>query len=397
MKQISVIGGCYKEYCAWPHVDERYGSGGRAAAAISQEIIVNWHYYAASDQKEEIALCLNFPNLRHYPSSAGQIISFHYFHPLSKPVFSPNNFKTESHIKIEDDIVLSFGLMEGDAVIKAKKCVYDPQSHNHPAPFHKNGSSAKELAIVLNSHEVLIYGKAQTEEEAIKNIVDKENPKIILVKSGANGCRLYEDGKYVNCIPPYISKRVYKIGTGDIFSATFAYQWGVLGKDSLTAADIASRCVAQYCETRTPRVKLVKERKDLIPASTSQTGKIYIAGPFFTMAELWLIEEAYSALNQLGASVFSPYHDVGRGKPAEVVERDLKGLEECSAVLAVIDGCDPGTIFEIGYATKLGIPIIALSQNPKKSDLTMILGSPNCEVTDDFSTAVYKAIWKSKK
>ena len=52
-----------------------------------------------------------------------------------------------------------------------------------------------------------------------------------------------------------------------------------------------------------------------------------------------------------------------------------------------MDGGDPGTLFEVGYATYAGLPVVALAQSTKCSDLTMLQGSPNCRVVDDFSTA----------
>ena len=135
----------------------------------------------------------------------------------------------------------------------------------------------------------------------------------------------------------------------------------------------------------------------LAPVNTNKSGRVYLASPFFTISELWLVEETWTAFTELGVDFFSPYHEVGPGKPLKVVEPDLEGLRSCTAVLAFMDGCDPGTLFEIGYAVQLGISVVALSQNPKESDQTMILGSQNCFITDDYATAVYRAAWESCK
>jgi nucleoside 2-deoxyribosyltransferase len=83
--------------------------------------------------------------------------------------------------------------------------------------------------------------------------------------------------------------------------------------------------------------------------------------------------------------------------PADKIAReDLAGLEKCTAVLAVLDGNDPGTIFEIGYARKAGIPVVILAESSKNSDLTMLTGS-DCLTTDDLSTAVYHAVWSATR
>jgi len=60
--------------------------------------------------------------------------------------------------------------------------------------------------------------------------------------------------------------------------------------------------------------------------------------------------------------------------------------------LAVVNGLDAGTLFEIGYAKSLGKKVVAFAQNVNSSDLTMLIGT-DCEITSDFSTAVYKASW----
>jgi len=70
-------------------------------------------------------------------------------------------------------------------------------------------------------------------------------------------------------------------------------------------------------------------------------------------------------------------------------------LERCGAVLALLDGLDPGTIFEVGYARKLGIPVIALFHGDPGHVLSMLLGS-DCEICNDFSTAAYKTAWVAK-
>src|SRR3546814_3106513 len=104
-------------------------------------------------------------------------------------------------------------------------------------------------------------------------------------------------------------------------------------------------------------------------------GLVYLAGPFFDIGQRWVIEEAKADLEAMGVEVFSPIHEVGPG-PAEVIAAaDLEGLERSSVVLAIVNGMDPGTIFEIGYATKMGIPVVALAQNVKAEDVKMIAGT----------------------
>lgn len=398
MKSLSVAGGFYREVCASPAVDDAYGSGGRAAIALALAgAAVEWHYYCPTGAQLAASLQVNHPNLTHRPTASSDTVSFRYFHPLSRPIYSPRIISPGQPIQIKDEVILRFGFMEGDAVVQAKKCVYDPQSPEAPTPFKQNGSCADDLAIVLNAREVLAYGGSSSELEAVQNIQRTDGAAVILVKAGIEGCRVYEGGVLIGVVPPYWSNRIYKIGTGDVFSAAFTYQWAIMNLSPFAAADIASRCVAHYAESRTPIVDLAGTDNALrSPLAHSQNGRVYIAGPFFTMSELWLIEEAYAAFVELGVEPFSPYHHVGLGPPEAVVEPDLNGLRGSTAVFAVLDGCDPGTIFEIGYAVKHGLPVVALSQNPKEADQTMLLGSPNCFITNDFATAIYHTAWKAR-
>lgn len=411
-----VCGGYYREICVTPGHDDFFGSGGRAALALSLAgVSVDWHYYRAERFNEaqikdtSPERLLTHETLTHHPYASVEEITFRYFHPLSQPIFAPAKPTQKDAFEVKGENILRFGFMEGDAKVHGDKVVFDPQSPHTPVAFGTNGSTAKSLAIVLNAKEVLALGGDENELAAIKNIQSSDNPDVILVKAGSHGCRVYEHGELKGTVPPYKTEKVYKIGSGDVFSAAFSYHWAEKGEAALEAAHAASRCTARYCNTLNPSAALDDDAKALEPIIVNrEQAKIYVAGPFFTMSELWLVEEACAAFKDLGIEFFSPFHEVGLldlqdiedpvRRQAEIertVADDLKGLDDCTAVFAIIDGNDLGTIFEIGYAVKKDLPIIALSQNPKEGDLTMIRGSKRCFVTHDFASAIYRAAWES--
>jgi nucleoside 2-deoxyribosyltransferase len=72
------------------------------------------------------------------------------------------------------------------------------------------------------------------------------------------------------------------------------------------------------------------------------------------------------------------------------------GLESCDSVLAILNGTDPGTIFEVGYAIAKGKPVTIFSERTPPEDLTMMYGT-NCRVYGDFSSAAYNVVWDSIK
>jgi nucleoside 2-deoxyribosyltransferase len=195
-------------------------------------------------------------------------------------------------------------------------------------------------------------------------------------------------------IPAYETQHVWKIGSGDVFSATFAALWGCQGLPAEEAADLASRATAYYCETRTlPGLVPAELRQLSFTPRNPSAGIVYLAAPFFDIGQRWIVEEARALLLNLGAVVFSPVHEVGPG-PAEIVaSADIEGLERADVVFGILNGLDAGTIFELGYAMKKGLPIVVLAQNLKQEDLKMLAGT-GCIVMDDFASAIYQAIWR---
>lgn len=388
-----VVGGVYRERCVTPNVYEIFGSGGRAAAAIaSAGGPVELHFYCPDDDRESVSASLEGAGVRLAPTSSPSSISFRYLHPLARPIFEPAHIVQSVPINVAGDKVLRFGMMEGDAIVDAEMAVYDPQSPS-PVSFTANGSAAKRLALILNAAEVSATLPGRTESEAVAHLVASDGACVVVVKDGAVGARVYE-GNHLSLVPPYKTSSVYKIGSGDMFSAGFAHAWMNLGMSAAAAADYASKSAAHYVQTRRTALMSPAELSSLAPVQWSADRQIYIAAPFFTTSDLWLVEEIWRSLTNVGAMPFSPYHDIGLGEPSVVAPADLRAIEHSSAILAVVSYGDPGTLFEVGYAVAKGIPVIALCENQRPPDLTMLVGT-GCEVVSDLTTAVYRAAWAS--
>ena len=129
----------------------------------------------------------------------------------------------------------------------------------------------------------------------------------------------------------------------------------------------------------------------MVPVKAT-TGRAYLAGPFSNLAERWLVEEARVHLRSMGLEVFSPIHDVGRGAAEKVTPADLAGLARCDRVLALVDGGDTGTLFEVGYARARNVKVVALAETLTEEQQKMLLGT-GCTVTSDFATGIYKTAW----
>jgi nucleoside 2-deoxyribosyltransferase len=62
-------------------------------------------------------------------------------------------------------------------------------------------------------------------------------------------------------------------------------------------------------------------------------------------------------------------------------------------VLAILNGADVGTVFEVGYAVCRGLPVVVLAQNMRAEDLKMVDGS-GCTIVEDLVSAIYHVVWR---
>lgn len=391
---IHVIGGTYWERCERPEWDQLYGSGGRAAAALSKLTDVRLTTYVGEGSA---SLAKQYASAYEYELSlisSPRTYAFRYLHSAGRPILTPYPAELIANTLILDaDDALVFGMLEGSPTVCARRVVYDPQSPEAPSSFFANGSKADSLAVVLNVGE----GQRLTGEESLPDIgrrlLEAGEAHVVVLKCGPSGGLVFV-GETVTPFPAYATETVWAIGSGDVFSAAFAYLWLSENRSPEEAAVGASAAAAAYCATRS----LPLTPESFLPYYPSVGGsedsrpRIYLAGPFFDTAALWLVEEMGAFLTGHGAEVFSPYHDVGLGGPDEVVDEDLQGIVESDAVLALLDGLDPGTLFEVGYARSRGIPVVALAESVPEPHLTMFRGS-GCEVVHDTATALYRALW----
>ena len=236
-------------------------------------------------------------------------------------------------------------------------------------------------------------GNANNIDDACKNLLITEKAEVIIIKLGALGLKILTKS-ISQFLESYKTSNVWPIGSGDVFSAIFAYYWFNNPSDPLNAAIIASKTTAYYVDNIYLPIDLTLVEKQSYEKLFAQENarQLYLAGPFFNLSERWLIEEAYKYLTHAGIKVFSPLHNVGRGLANEVVDKDLDGLNKCEVIFAIVDNLDSGTLFEIGYAVSKNKKIIILNQKETAEDLKVMVGT-NCLIEKDFVTAIYKTIW----
>lgn len=394
MRSLAVVGGLYRERCVWPEWDRIFGSGGRAAAAIVGHVdTITLITYASTAAANEFRPQAEEDGVEFNSRRSDQAISFEYVHSLSTPVLTPllSRVIQQSPLDVSAEAVLRFGMLEGTARIDAQRCVYDPQSAFAPESFSENGSRAAHLAIVANRAEILALGSGSSPVEAARDLLD-QGAEVVVIKSGAQGAYVVTSAG-VTTVPPNRSDRVWTIGSGDVFAAMFAARWAVHGDDPIEAAHLASLAVAAYAETRGLPLPSIEQLRHRAAPVTAIGGRAYLASPFFTLGQRWLVDETRRGLRDLGLDVFSPVHDIGPGPANVVAPADLAGLDTCDVVFAILDGLDSGTMFEVGYARALKKPVYALAQNVSEEDLKMVEGS-GCRIFDDFVTALHHLAWR---
>jgi nucleoside 2-deoxyribosyltransferase len=96
---------------------------------------------------------------------------------------------------------------------------------------------------------------------------------------------------------------------------------------------------------------------------------IYFAGPLFSMAEIEFNRKLYHRITEKGYPVFLPQQECQEKEGKDIFETCLHGLKSARLVIANLDGADAdsGTCWECGYAFAMGIPIIALRTDFRKS------------------------------
>ena len=393
---ITVTGGVYREYCIEPHWDDVFGSAGRAAAALSNyDVDIALHTYRSQALSDGLSNLNAAFGVSLVGPEVPEGVEFEYVHSLGTPRITPrpDAIAQQPSIEVEGDVVLRFGMLEGNAKVRGGRVVYDPQSAFDPRPYHENGSTADHLAVILNRLEGQRLSGLTNPTEIAEHILNDWNLDVIVLKMGGHGAIVFAKDETAVQIPAYRSENVWKIGSGDVFSAAFTYFWGKERYSAITAAELASRATCYYCDTRALPLPDESELQSLVTKPVyPRGGKVYLAAPFFNLGERWIVEEVRDQLMHMGVDVFSPLHDVGVGPGELVAKADLAGLDECSVVLAILNGGDAGTIFEIGYAVAQGIPVVALAQNTRSEDLKMPLGS-GCRIYDDLVTAIYQTVW----
>jgi hypothetical protein len=328
--------------------------------------------------------------LRLEPVERSEPVAFDYWTPLSAPtVRGPNAQAPDVHLA--GDAALVFGMVECGVTSEVDRLVFDPQMPKDLGRPDFSDFKTNHLALVANAAETQSMAGQEDLYLAARTLLAETPAEVVITKRAARGSLVTTaDGQEEVGLWP--TSRVWPIGSGDVFAAGFAWAWAHEKQNPVDATRVGSHLASVWCgQHRYPDAAdfPVPENGEFVP----RDGCVYLAAPFFSLAQRWLVELVRDSLLGLGGRVFSPLHDVGRGED-EVAQKDLEGLDSSTAVLALLDDVDAGVLFESGWARRGEMPVIVYTEHTADARLKMVRGSDS-EICDDLSSAVYRALWAS--
>jgi hypothetical protein len=398
-----IVGGTYDEQITVPNHQELAGSGLRAAAALGP----NRAKLVTAVDARTAPLAASAGATLGVPLDTverDQPVGFRYFSPVTPPLIDGPAASHAAPLIADDDTVVVFGTVEtGPRSVRARRLVVDPQRPRDLTTLKLEGLQADATTVLANAREArALAGGVAPLASAARRVRTASKAVAVVIKDGARGCLVLTgdgDGTLTR-VGPYPTRSVWPLGSGDVFAAAYAHAWDQ-GAEPVEAARIASSSAAWRCGTRATVVPRQLLAGAPVGDSLEDAGAelevpdeeplVYLAAPFFTLADRWLVETCRSVLIGLGARVFSPLHDVGVGGD-EVAARDLEGLDGAQAVLALLDGWDPGTVYEVGWAHRMALPVVGFIQGPSHEGTKMLVGS-GAELHQDLSSALYRAVW----
>ena len=294
-----VAGGVYLETCIAPASTSLVGSGGRAALALTGLTPkVQLHAFQPARLADEV-----YPNLepfgvdvRLYPSSGR--LNFHYLHPLARPRITPIPLPRAQMAEVSGKVILRFGCLEGSFRVAGDRVVYDPQTAVAPDAFRNNGSTAGSLALVLNRAELAAAAATLDMKEGVRKLQRRDGADVVVIKSGPAGAYIFDKDAEVQQVPAFEAMAIYKIGSGDTFSAAFTYYWAIAGVSATEAARFASLHTAEYVETRRSIFLSPPPVREPMAAPLNRKALVCM-GRQGASAE-WLKEEVLVCLRDLG-------------------------------------------------------------------------------------------------
>lgn len=232
--------------------------------------------------------------------------------------------------------------------------------------------------------------------------------RTLVLKESRGGSRAYSADGYV-LAPAFVGPTQHSIGVGDCFDATYVHLAGEKSADVLQCCSMVAAAYASTWEQDrfAEATTLILEGNRLpahdpisLPWEVRPRHSIYIAAPDFPGVNLAPLEELLTALEYHNFHCRLPIRENGLADTTLSTEElegfcdaDLKLLDECELLLAVMLFDDPGTLIEVGIAAERGVPVVVYDPYDRARNV-MLRCVPNL-LSSDLSavvTEVFRAI-----
>lgn len=393
---ISVIGGTYREINYDGMTIEIFGSGLRCCKYLLENG-TKVKFQTSGDISVERYLkqySKVYPDFTFKCNPTEDLITFKYSFALDEPQVFPNmlNISKTEIGEINDQNIICYGMLESNFKLTGKCIVYDPQTSIKPVPFSDFGN-AEQLIYIVNMDEAKSISGSDDITKIKKYFFYIEKAYAFIIKNGPFGATLFYKNREIK-IPSYITSEVNKIGSGDIFTASFGFYWMIKKYSLEDCAYFASKSTALYCDNNnysSINIESTFNFKEFDNINLRDK-QVYLASPIFSLSDLILIDKIREAFLGFGIKVFSPFHDIGLGDKSSIAKLDLDGINKSDIIFFVFDNLDPGTLIESGYVMALDKKIIAYHRTCKDEDLLMLSPS-KISFYNNLTTAIYHTIW----
>jgi len=228
----------------------------------------------------------------------------------------------------------------------------------------------------------------------------------IILKENRGGSRAYDfEKKELISVGSQTQPIVHSVGVGDVYCAVCLWQNTILNFEK--SLSYASWIATEYALTTFPLdfksmtskilkiegEKLIHAKGIILPWETRKNINIYIAAPDFDFVDTHHIELLDESLKYHNFMPRRPVQENGQMKDgdSQVIKRkffyeDMKLLDECQILVAVLLYNDPGTLIEIGIAAERQMPTFVY--DPKNiAQNCMLTQIPNL-VSDDLDLII---------
>jgi sugar/nucleoside kinase (ribokinase family)/nucleoside 2-deoxyribosyltransferase len=254
--------------------------------------------------------------------------------------------------------------------------------------------------VVFASSSEILHITAQPDLPAAVKAIHAYGPQLVVVKLGLAGSIAFSSEGTLTEIPCFQSDFKCTVGAGDAYNAAFVIS-ELANRGTATSGMHASLAASLFVEQLTPddiynrlsSSPLDREgnRREavFVPPDRANRTRIYVAGHFLSAPSRAWVNKITAALETRGFRVSSPHRDVGmlsqrstESDRRRVFEEDLRHLNDCHAMVALLDGAGRGgTSWEIGYAFARGIPVLGLLTDSSHPHSNMIFQSCKAMVT----------------